>query len=304
MPSWTWSIGGQVRVDGHPAARGASSQRRRVVECCHSRHMAIRPSGPSRGPRSRGSGDGRRRCTRRPRSGVLVPQDRVPHDPVPAWWWLEEWEQVVASRESVQIGIQVLDIPAKQSATAAASPLAQPSAARRRTSSNASRVTSGAASRSSTSRPSSAWPSAWSSASARPLPVRDSASSWPSAPRRTWAPSRPSGSPASPGHRPETWQSTSGRSASAIDRYERARPRCPAGPRVVVGLERLLGRPVAFRHVGEVHPDPVPERRPAAHAVDQDVGLLERGRGLGVPRLPALEPLERLGLRLRRARSR
>ena len=57
-----------------------------------------------------------------------------------------------------------------------------------------------------------------------------------------------------------------------------ATPRCRSRPRVVVRLERLLGRPVRLRDVDEVDPDAVPERRPAAHPVDEDVGRLE-GRG-------------------------
>ena len=60
------------------------------------------------------------------------------------------------------------------------------------------------------------------------------------------------------------------------------------GPRVVVGVERFLRAACHLGHVGEIHPDPVPERGAAAHAVDQHVRLLERG-GLGVARLPTFE---------------
>ena len=72
-----------------------------------------------------------------------------------------------------------------------------------------------------------------------------------------------------------------------------------ARPRVEVGFERLLAGPLVLRHVDQVDPDAIPERRPAAHAVDQDVGRLEVLDDVRVARLPALEALERLVLELR-----
>ena len=61
-------------------------------------------------------------------------------------------------------------------------------------------------------------------------------------------------------------------------------------PRVVVGVERSPGAGrCVLRHVDQVHPDAVPDRRPAAHPVDQDVGRLEVRGDLGMARLPALE---------------
>ena len=65
-----------------------------------------------------------------------------------------------------------------------------------------------------------------------------------------------------------------------------------ARPRVEVGFERLLAGPLLLRHVDEVDPDAIPERRPAAHAVDEDVGRLEVLDDVRMARLPALEALE------------
>src|SRR4051794_160056 len=69
-----------------------------------------------------------------------------------------------------------------------------------------------------------------------------------------------------------------------------------AGPRVVVRVERLLARAVRLRDVGQVHPAPVPERRAAAHPVDEDVRGLEMVGDPRVAAFPALESFERLGL--------
>src|SRR5262249_44833724 len=58
----------------------------------------------------------------------------------------------------------------------------------------------------------------------------------------------------------------------------------------------LLRRPLRFRHVLEVDADAVPHRRSTAHAVDQDVRHVERGGGLRMALLPALETGERVVL--------
>src|SRR5262245_44123609 len=63
------------------------------------------------------------------------------------------------------------------------------------------------------------------------------------------------------------------------------------GPRVVVDLEGLLLRPLRLRDVREVDADPVPERRPPTHAVDEDVRDLERCSRIGVLGLPAVQAL-------------
>ena len=57
------------------------------------------------------------------------------------------------------------------------------------------------------------------------------------------------------------------------------------------------GRPVRLRDVDQVDPDAIPERRAAAHPVDEDVRRFEERRGVRMARLPALEALERLRLR-------
>ena len=53
------------------------------------------------------------------------------------------------------------------------------------------------------------------------------------------------------------------------------------------------GGPIVLRHVAQVDADARPRRRPAAHRVDQHVVDREVRRGLGMPRLPALEAGER-----------
>ena len=68
--------------------------------------------------------------------------------------------------------------------------------------------------------------------------------------------------------------SGSARRALVGRRSRPARPR-PAGPRVVVDLERLLLRAALRGHVLQVDPDPVPERAAAPHPVDEDVGGLQ-----------------------------
>src|SRR5215207_9553131 len=73
----------------------------------------------------------------------------------------------------------------------------------------------------------------------------------------------------------------------------------PACPWIVVDLERRLFGTPRLGYMLQVHPDAVPERARAAHAVDEHVGRLEQLHHVGMLRLPLLEPLERLGLRLR-----
>ena len=74
--------------------------------------------------------------------------------------------------------------------------------------------------------------------------------------------------------------------------------------RRVVRIERLLSRPQLVGHVLQVDADARPGREAAAHRVDEHVGRLQvRGR-LRMPRLPALEPRERVLLPLRARRSR
>ena len=67
------------------------------------------------------------------------------------------------------------------------------------------------------------------------------------------------------------------------------------------GIERFLRRPQLRRHVLQVHADARPGGEAAAHRVDQHVGRLEMRRRLGMARLPALEPGERILLALRAA---
>src|SRR5215208_329655 len=67
---------------------------------------------------------------------------------------------------------------------------------------------------------------------------------------------------------------------------------------VVVGV-RLLGcGPICLGHVAQVDADAVPQRGAPAHAVDQHVVLGEQLGDLGVPLLPALEAVQRIGLLL------
>src|SRR6266478_510825 len=66
----------------------------------------------------------------------------------------------------------------------------------------------------------------------------------------------------------------------------------------VVRIERLLRRAQVLGYVLEVDADARPGGGAPAHRVDQDVGGPEVRGGLGVPRLPPLEP--RQGVRLPR----
>ena len=74
-----------------------------------------------------------------------------------------------------------------------------------------------------------------------------------------------------------------------------------AGQGLLVRIQRLLSRPQLGRHVLQVDPDPGPGRGAAAHRVHQHVRRLEVRRRLGVARLPALEPGERVLLAPRAA---
>ena len=74
-----------------------------------------------------------------------------------------------------------------------------------------------------------------------------------------------------------------------------------ASARLVVGIERLLRRPLLSGTCCRLTRMRVQVRRAAAHRVDQHVGGLEVRRRLGMPRLPALEAGQRV-LLLRRAR--
>src|SRR5581483_6317574 len=68
----------------------------------------------------------------------------------------------------------------------------------------------------------------------------------------------------------------------------------PGARRIVVGIRRLLRRPLGGRYVAQVHADARPRRRAAAHRVDQHVVDGEQLRGVGVARLLALEAGQRL----------
>ena len=69
------------------------------------------------------------------------------------------------------------------------------------------------------------------------------------------------------------------RGVRASRRWRPSTPRCPGRP---TGRSRTRAAPAPGRsssgHVDEVDPDAVPERRPAAHAVDEDVRRLEVAR--------------------------
>src|SRR5262249_21849534 len=67
-------------------------------------------------------------------------------------------------------------------------------------------------------------------------------------------------------------------------------------PGVVVDLEGLLRRPLAFRDVLEVEPDPGPGAAAAAHRADQEVLRPQERPDVGMPLLPPLEALHRLVL--------
>src|SRR5437867_5832646 len=73
-------------------------------------------------------------------------------------------------------------------------------------------------------------------------------------------------------------------------------PALHAFPRVVVDLEGFLLRAFPLRHVPQVEADPRPRRASAAHRVHQHVGRPEVRPCLGMPPLPALQPLPGLGL--------
>src|SRR5436190_21433096 len=72
-------------------------------------------------------------------------------------------------------------------------------------------------------------------------------------------------------------------------RSEVAVPAARDGGRVVV-IERLLRRAQVTGYVLEDDAHARPGGGARAHRVDHDVGGLEVGGGLGVPRLPPLEP--------------
>ena len=72
-----------------------------------------------------------------------------------------------------------------------------------------------------------------------------------------------------------------------------------ASSNLVVRIERFLSGPERVGHVLQVHADPRPRVKPAAHRIDEHVGRREvRGR-VGMARLPALEPGERIFFLLR-----
>src|SRR5437773_623275 len=81
-------------------------------------------------------------------------------------------------------------------------------------------------------------------------------------------------------------------------RPARSRASLPARQGLLVRVAALLTGPELRRHVLQVHADPRPGGRAAAHRIDQHIGGLEVFRGFGVTRLPALEPRERVLLAL------
>ena len=60
------------------------------------------------------------------------------------------------------------------------------------------------------------------------------------------------------------------------------------------GSERFLIRPQLLGHVLKIHSDARPGGRPSAHRVHEDIRRLEMGGRLGMARLPALEPGQRV----------
>src|SRR5438132_887400 len=81
-------------------------------------------------------------------------------------------------------------------------------------------------------------------------------------------------------------------------RPARGRAPLPARQGLLVRVEAFLTGPELGRHVLQVHADPGPGRRAAAHRIDQHVGGLQVLGDFGVTRLPALEPRERVLLAL------
>ena len=80
---------------------------------------------------------------------------------------------------------------------------------------------------------------------------------------------------------------------SAVGRLTCAKP---FGRGVFIWIQRLLRRTQVFGHVLQVHADARPGAVAAAFPVDEDVGRLEMRHGIGMPRLPALQSGERVGL--------
>src|SRR6185295_19290424 len=87
------------------------------------------------------------------------------------------------------------------------------------------------------------------------------------------------------------------RSAGPARRPRSASLRAPLAPfarRIFVRVRFLRTRTKILRYIAQVHADPRPRRRAAAHRIDEDVVYREAARRLGVPFLPPLEPGQRL----------